>query len=564
MSNARPPFLGEDVKPCLWLISCVAALLAAPEAEACGCFAPPAPTVPVVQAGERILFAVKNGQVTAHVQVVYDGANASEFGWLLPMPAVPTLELGTDELFVQLTSTTQPRYRLDTTFDSNCFAASGGTGGGAAFGSAGGGTASSFLDAGSAGPPVLVVQDSVGPYDYAVLRADSKADMLDWLRTNRFFVPAGTEGAVDPYIRPGGYFLALKLRAGNTTGDLQPVVLRYQSDVGSIPITLTGVGATPNMGVQVWMLGPGRAIPRNYHHTVLNDARIDWQSAGSNYNDVVIAAVGEAPGRHSFVTEYAGPSVVMRNVLAPPQRFGTKADLAASPTPEAFIDSLFANRYLAPTFTQGLALPGPLKAILLKYLPKPANVSADTFFQSYRFFKELAPPPNFQPQAMADEIWERVVKPVQDAQALFDDNPVLTRLYTTISPRDMNKDPAFSFNPSLPGVSNVHRATMHVSCRSSGSETSALLTTEQGFVIPFSRGRFTQPDVDVRTLPSSLRIEVLREEGGPEVSLDNTSIIMPPSDVITPQRPSSRGCDSAGGALGLGVLVLTMSLRRRR
>lgn len=557
------------MKTCLWLLSCLVVMLAASEADACGCFAPPNPTVPVVQAGERILFAVKNGQVTAHVQVVYSGANASEFGWLLPMPAVPTLELGSDELFVQLTSTTQPRYQLDTTFDPGCFSASAGTGGGTAFGNAGGGaSASGFQDAG-AGPPVLVVQDSVGPYDYAVLRADSKTDMLDWLRTNRFFVPAGTEAAVDPYIRPGGFFLALKLRAGNTTGDLQPVVLRYQSDVGSIPITLTGVGATPNMGVQVWMLGNGRAIPRNYHHTVLNDARIDWQGGGRNYNDVVIAAVSEAPDRHSFVTEYAGPSVVMRNVLAPPRRFGTKADLAASSTPEAFIDYLFANRYLAPTFSQGLALPGPLKAILLKYLPKPATVTADTFFQSYRFFKPMAPPPDFRPQAMADEIWERIVKPVQDAQTLFDESPVLTRLYTTISPRDMNKDPAFSFNASLPDVSNEHRAKMHVSCNGSGLETSAQLTTEQGFVIPFSRGRVNPPDVDARSLPSSLRIEVLREEGAPEVFLDNAPIITPASAVSTPQpppqqQPATRGCESVGGALGLGVLVLVRSLRRRK
>lgn len=555
------------MKTCLWLSSALV-VLAASEADACGCFAPPNPTVPVVQAGERILFAVKNGRVTAHVQVVYDGANASEFGWLLPMPAVPTLELGSDELFVQLTTTTQPRYRLDTTFDPSCFTGSGGTGGGTAFGSAGGGSAGFFADAGSAGPPVLVVQDSVGPYDYAVLRADSKNDMLDWLRTNRFFVPAGTESAVDPYIRPGGYFLALKLRAGNTTGDLQPVVLRYESDVGSIPITLTGVGATPNMGVQVWMLGSGRAIPRNYHHTVLNDARIDWQTNGRNYNDVVIAAVGEAPGRHAFVTEYAGSSVVMRDVLAPRQRFGSKADLVAAPTPEAFVEYLFANGYLASTFSGGVALPGPLRAILLKYLPKPANLTADTFFQGYRSYKSQAPAQNYQPRAMADEVWERIVKPVQDAQALFDESPVLTRLYTTISPRDMNKDPAFSFNPSLPSVSNDHRAKMHVSCKGPGLETSALLTTEQGFVVPYSRGRFNPPDVDLRSLPSSLRIEVLREEGAPEVFVDNSGVIEPVSGVtvpaVPPSGPLSRGCESAAGALGLGLLALLRSLRRRQ
>ncbi len=61
-------------------LSCGAALLAAsvvtfsPRAEACGCFAPPDPATPVVQAGERILFAVENGKVTAHIQIQYAGS----------------------------------------------------------------------------------------------------------------------------------------------------------------------------------------------------------------------------------------------------------------------------------------------------------------------------------------------------------------------------------------------------------------------------------------------------------------------------------------------------------
>src|SRR5258706_419097 len=206
----------------------VLAAIAPDLAYACGCFTPPDPTVPVVQAGEKILFAVKDGEVTAHVQVQYAG-NGGEFGWLLPLPAGPGLELGVDELFT-----------------------------------------------------------------------------------------AGTDQSVLPYIRTGAFFLALKLRSGQTTGDLQPVVLRYASDVGMIPITLTSTGAEENMAVQVWMLGSGRAIPRNYRHTVLNDAVIDWRTAGSNYQSVIIRAAGEAPAKQTFVTEYAGSSSVMRDRLAPP------------------------------------------------------------------------------------------------------------------------------------------------------------------------------------------------------------------------------------------------------
>jgi hypothetical protein len=318
-----------SLKLALSLLCSLAVVLWSQRSEACGCFTPPDPTVPIVQAGERILFAVQNGEVTAHIQVQYSGASGAEFGWLLPLPSVPTLELGTDELFAQLTFTTQPRYQMNTVLGPDCrpvFATGGAAGGGT------GGFADAGTSVGADGGAVinpLVVQDSVGPYDYAVLRADSKTAMLEWLTQNRYFVPVGTDDSVAPYIRPGAFFLALKLRAGNTTGDLLPVVLRYSSDLGVIPITLTSTGATENMGVQVWMLGTGRAIPRNYNHTVINDAVIDWPSSGANYNDVIIRAVGEAPGKHTFVTEYAGPSSVMSNVLTSAGRFGTRAELAA-------------------------------------------------------------------------------------------------------------------------------------------------------------------------------------------------------------------------------------------
>src|SRR6476469_2760449 len=94
----------------------LAATLAAytPRASACGCFAPPSTVTPVVQAGERILFARDGGTVTAYIQIQYQGS-AQEFGWLVPLPSVPTLQLGTEELFTQLAAATDPQYSITTT-----------------------------------------------------------------------------------------------------------------------------------------------------------------------------------------------------------------------------------------------------------------------------------------------------------------------------------------------------------------------------------------------------------------------------------------------------------------
>ncbi|HVR61259.1 MAG TPA: DUF2330 domain-containing protein, partial [Polyangia bacterium] len=309
---------------------------ALPRAHACGCFTPPDPSVPVVQAGERIAFVMKDGNVTAHIQIQYQG-NATEFGWLLPLPSIPDMQLGTDELFTQLTATTQPKYRLVRKYEGNCgFNKNAGSGGGpmVATGASAGGDSVN-------GNSALVFQASIGPYDYAVLHADSKDEMLKWLADNHYFVPAGTDSTVGAYIRPGAYFLALKLKSGQSAGDLQPVVVNYASDLPMIPIVLTSVAAQPHMGIQVWMLGASRAIPRNYLHTVINDLLIDWWTAGGNYNDVVINAVAEAKDKHSYVTEYAGSTSVMKQVLNPPGRFGSLTDLAAQPDAFTFVQYMW-------------------------------------------------------------------------------------------------------------------------------------------------------------------------------------------------------------------------------
>src|SRR5688572_3893536 len=82
-------------------------------ARACGCFAPPDVSQPLVQAGEEIVFGVDNGQIIMYVKIRYSG-RAGEFGWLLPLPSVPMnaqgmpgIDVGPDELFSQLESRTQ-------------------------------------------------------------------------------------------------------------------------------------------------------------------------------------------------------------------------------------------------------------------------------------------------------------------------------------------------------------------------------------------------------------------------------------------------------------------------
>lgn len=570
-ANGLGLFIGKAVAGALLATGVTLAPLGV--AQACGCFAPPDPSVPVVQAGERIVFATDGGQVTAHIQIQYAG-DAKDFGWLLPLPSLPEMELGSDELFTQLIAQTQPKYRI--VYANTC-----GNGvGGSVNAPTAGGAYSDSVDAGAYTP--LVAQDSIGPYDYAVLKADRKDEMFQWLTDNHYFVPAGTDDVVAPYVHEGAYFLALKLQSGKSAGDLQPVVVRYASDLPMIPIVLTSVTAQPDMGIQVWMLGASRAIPRNYFHTVLDDAAIDWGSAGANYQDVVIRATQEAEGRHTFITEYAGTSDLMKGVLDYDGRFGSQSELAQHTDAVSFVAYLRDHGYGTQSAQGGFGGPfggvvysGALLGILQAHIPMPQaladqGVTPATYYGQLDYY--LGAYRDQYPQqfagldftldgaAVAAEIWQRVVEPTQAASKLFDTHPYLTRLYTTLSPEQMNRDPVFSYNPDLPDVSNVHEATLTYQCSRGGDITGSTLVTEQGHRIHSDGSGVAPPDP---SLPASQRIEILREEGAPETVVDNTAPIR--------TALGRGGCSVAlGGAgstgAGLGALVLlaaSLVLRRR-
>lgn len=572
------------------LIAAAGYLVHTPEAAACGCFAPPNPSVQIVQGGERIVFAMDSGNVKAHIQIQYNG-DAEEFAWLVPLPAIPEVGVGTDELFTQIINTTQPRYQVTRRFEGNCpFDPNRSDLNTGVPDSAGEGGAPSPAPAEPGSP--LIVRDLVGPYDYAVLSAESKDAMLEWLATEEFFVPTGTDDAVDPYIRPGAYFLALKLRKDQAlgAGDLQPVTLTYQSELPMIPIVLTSVAADPDMPVLVWVLGEHRAIPRNFFHTRINDALLDWVNSASNYVDVVTKAVDEADGHHSFVTEYAGTSEVMRDVLDYPGRFGDMNQLALITDAVDYLRFLRDNGFASQSsngFGFNFAFSSQVMGILQRHLPMPealaaSGIPASDYYINFDFYVgdyRLQNPELFtdldlifDPAEMTDELQERVVTPTLDAGQMFRDHRYMSRLFTTMSPDEMTKDPVFSFNPDLPEVSNDHSATLTYYCgvinhSKSQGETAAQLVTEQGWQLFFPKGTGENDWLDV-PMPASLETQVLREEGDPEVVGNNDSAI---EDSINDFRKprGSGGCSVAsgsgnGGALALAFLALFAAVVRRR
>lgn len=71
---------------------------------------------------------------------------------------------------------------------------------------------------------------------------------------------------------------------------------------------------------------------------------------------------------------------------------------------------------------------------------------------------------SFNQMTFLTQLYEKVIKPMADTQALFDSANYMTRLYTTMSADEMTTDPAFDFNKDLGNVTNLHSASIAVGC----------------------------------------------------------------------------------------------------
>ncbi len=106
----------------------------------------------------------------------------------------------------------------------------------------------------------------------------------------------------------------------------------------------------------------------------------------------------------------------------------------------------------------------------------------------------------FDPAAFAEDLQQIVVEPLQKAQALVEAHPYLTRLYTTLSAEEMTVDPMFDFNPDLPEVANVRRATARCECPD-GADTKP---EDKLVVITLSDGREIRVKPEFRPGPIPL------------------------------------------------------------
>ncbi len=588
------------------LIAASAISLAPRPAQACGGFF--CSTQPIDQSAERVLYLADEGKYTVHIQISYTGED-DQFSWILPLIDVPQLGIGSDSVFQILEQMTTPQYYLQWQNKPDCNAY-----GDCRFEASAGGPTDD-RDGKNGGGGVEVLQElKVGPYDTVVIKGTSGAELIKWLNDNNYVQPKETEALIDVYAKQDYVFLALKLQSDKAAGDIAPIVLTVEEVAPCLPIRLTKLAASADMPIVTWTLGDHRAIPKNFLHVVLNEATIDWMNPGSNYKNVVSKAVDQAAG-HAFVTEYAKKyDKAFANRFAsddwiPQQLEGIK-------DPGKFLQALMQEGY--PRTSQ-------MQDLIRKYIPKPAlykDVSDAEFYNCIQNASTWGECPKyiaavagqtFEPVPFAQEIQVMIVEPLAKVQGAFDEKTWLTRLYTTVDPDEMTKDPIFAFNADLPEVDNVHTAQAEPICKpgstkphqailtfANGTETTITLPDSGsdycwglpvGGSAPFGKG--DGESIAAGGQPA-LRVEVLDETGAPLVidpsaaemvdaqlntaqvgkkSLDPDFILTLPAVTWDPSpvagtdsgggtttTTSSSGCSAAAAPAGNGLALMLIAM----
>lgn len=551
----------------LWLTG----LVAAPStASACGgCFQPASGvTSPVVQSGERVLFVrdTVNNSVLAWIEVRYSGP-ASSFAWVIPLPKVPKVSVGTSYIFNRLDLATAPRFRVDQLGTlENCHerpsgASSGnsdpqpvsrdvgsGCGGGGSFSS---GYGTTFSASGSGGDTSqgrsaadkrrdfgvdIVHHDQVGPYDWVLIQGDKASDVQTWLSTNGYAVPASSVPIIEAHVAKGDVFLAVKLAAGASASEIRPIVLEMKDAEACVPLRLTSIAATNNLNVVAYIAGPGRAVPKNHMHVVVNPTRLNLLAGASNYQQVLAAALDEASGR-AFATEFSGaygdieiqPDYGFERAL----RRDAMHDVGAPIEPKRLDTAPFRDVHDGDDLVATLAKTRfPVTHDTVSVFERHADLaeldwsSGSSLNSKVRAYSRLVDGSAQVPEsalrskfvngpALAAELRASFAAPLLHLHQALGSTRRLTRLSMLISPDEMTRDPIFAFNPSLPKVDSMHTVTTRRVCPDGWMPPTQRRVTLASDALSGSWIVDGQPQFDERfaLAPAAMKIEVLDETG---------------------------------------------------
>ncbi|MEM6290732.1 MAG: DUF2330 domain-containing protein [Myxococcota bacterium] len=513
-----------------------AVLLGAPQdAEACGgffCDGGPQP-MPVDQTGEDILFVMDDAGVEVHIRVEYDG-EAENFAWIIPVSSVPTdFNVGSEALIDAVKAASVPTYGITNTADDCSLDDAEGFGdtdaspGEGGFGTSGA-TGGDSGDGDDGGGPVVLAEETVGAFDITVIGEGEGQELtaqqvFDWLGENGYQQDEAALPIIEEYLQEDHSFAAIKLNGSAGVDELHPIALKFDHAAPCVPLRLTRIAASDDMDVRAYFLADDRVVPQTYKHVLVNPLKIDWINQAANYKEVITKAVdAESAEGRAFVTEYAGGSEVIDTWQLYQEQWDASAfeGLAAIDVINTLqSQGLFSCQYdweLDDDVCFGThAL---IEGLLIEFLV-PEGMDPREFYNDPAAFQDAIDLERWNNGAdFAQRMRERIIEPGLNARDLVRNHDYLTRMYTTISPSEMTKDPMFFVKPDLEEVPNIRTATNRSLCNGDNVWT---LPDGREVYVPLGE---SWPDIGGDEFWEE-EVDEMSDQGAPMILVDNSQAI---------------------------------------
>lgn len=236
---------------------------------------------------QKAIIVHDNGQEELLLQVKYDGP-VEEFGWIIPVPNLPTVKKGSMDCFYELSRFTQkhlePRWEYDV-------------------------VAGTRGANGVEEPLVRVIEvKTVGVYDIAVLAAKNAGALEIWLKANQFVLPPNATSVIDSYVKQQWYFVAAKIdlkggASASTTqqlasGELHPLQISFASERCVFPLKISSLNSKPSE-VQLYLLSPEPRLERTLFEENLaanylwRSNQLTWRAAqATRFRDIGLSFSG--------------------------------------------------------------------------------------------------------------------------------------------------------------------------------------------------------------------------------------------------------------------------------
>jgi hypothetical protein len=163
----------------------------------------------VMQPDQKALLWHDGGRETLLLQVKYEG-DATDFGWVVPVPERPKLDVASSDIFYELAWITQPVH-VTAWWSKHRGMVAGGVEG-----------------------VTVVEQAQVGPYDATVLAATDARGLTAWLEEHGYAMPPGAARVLKSYVDQQWYYVAVRINAQRVYDQLLADLQQIDPEIESL------------------------------------------------------------------------------------------------------------------------------------------------------------------------------------------------------------------------------------------------------------------------------------------------------------------------------------------